>query len=138
MTEEHALHPVMEWVQSTSRKPTIAFDFDGTIIEHAFPAMGPLRPGIRDMMRELREAGAEIVIFTGRCSNAWPGYKEGGREKSKIIVEEFLTLNEVPFDRVDDGTHGKIPADVYYDDKAFLATNDLESDKKGLLNLLRL
>lgn len=136
--DEHPLLSVMKWVESKTRKPTIAFDFDGTIIEHAYPEMGPIRPGIRELMAELRSAGAEIVIFSGRCSNAWPEYKEGSREKAKKELEEFLVLNEIPFDWVDDGSHGKIPADVYYDDKAYLSTRDLEQDKKGLLKFLNL
>lgn len=137
-TPLHYAANIMKWVEAKDRKPTIAFDFDGTIVTHRYPEMGEVRPGMKKMMAELREAGAEIIIFTGRTSNAWPDYKEGDREKAVKEVNAFLVENDVPFDSIEDGTHGKIPADVYYDDKAYRATDDPEADKKGLFEILKL
>lgn len=45
---------------------TIAVDFDGTIVEHAYPAIGPLVPGAIDVLQECISKGAQIILFTVR------------------------------------------------------------------------
>jgi len=44
----------------------ICVDFDGTIVEHRFPEIGPAVPGAIEGLKQLQEAGAEIILWTMR------------------------------------------------------------------------
>lgn len=44
----------------------IGIDFDGTIVEHEFPAIGRPVPGAIDAMLAFQEAGAQLVLWTMR------------------------------------------------------------------------
>lgn len=49
------------------RKPIIyAIDFDGTIVENRFPAIGKLKPEAERFIRELRERGDKWILYTMR------------------------------------------------------------------------
>lgn len=43
-----------------------AIDFDGTIVENRFPAIGKLKPAAECFIRELRERGDKWILFTMR------------------------------------------------------------------------
>lgn len=45
---------------------TICIDFDGTIVEHAYPAIGAPVPLALETMRELQEHGHSLILFTMR------------------------------------------------------------------------
>ena len=45
----------------------IYLDFDGTVVEHAYPALGSDNPGATDVIRALQDAGHEIVLNTMRA-----------------------------------------------------------------------
>lgn len=93
----------------------IAFDFDGTIVENAWPEVGSPRKDIIDAIRYLHSLGMLIVIWT--CREDEP--------KEKAI--KFLNDNAIPFDAINDNLkyrqemYGnntrKIGADLYVDDK---------------------
>jgi hydroxymethylpyrimidine pyrophosphatase-like HAD family hydrolase len=89
----------------------IAVDFDGTVVEHQYPKIGPLKPGAKEALQAFRKAGHKIAIWTCRA----------GKEEKE--VRDFLQSNGIPFDTVnapimgaDLGTR-KIYADLYIDDK---------------------
>lgn len=44
----------------------IAVDFDGTCVEHHFPDTGPDVPGAVEVLRELADAGAHLILWTMR------------------------------------------------------------------------
>ena len=46
-----------------------AIDFDGTVVKHEFPRVGPPVPGAIDGMRELVEGGHEIILYTMRSGD---------------------------------------------------------------------
>jgi hypothetical protein len=43
-----------------------AVDFDGTIVEHKFPEIGPLVPGAVEVLKELTDLGHRLILFTVR------------------------------------------------------------------------
>jgi beta-phosphoglucomutase-like phosphatase (HAD superfamily) len=43
---------------------TIAVDFDGTIVEHAYPEMGALVPGAIEVLKDCVARGSKLVLFT--------------------------------------------------------------------------
>lgn len=44
----------------------IAIDFDGTCVEHRFPAVGKDVPGAVDTLKELVMAGHQLILYTMR------------------------------------------------------------------------
>jgi hydroxymethylpyrimidine pyrophosphatase-like HAD family hydrolase len=90
----------------------IAVDFDGTIVEHRFPKIGKLRSEIVEMMKQEKENGTIIIIWTCR-----KGIFESRMKK-------FLDENDIPYDYINENYPGldfitsrKIYADCYIDDK---------------------
>ena len=93
----------------------IAIDFDGTLCNSQYPALGRPMPGATKVMQELKDAGHYLIIWTCRT---------GDHLRDAI---NWLLEHQIPFDRVNDhspenvaiyGEGGqKIYADVYIDDK---------------------
>lgn len=46
----------------------IVLDFDGTCVDHQFPAVGPDVPGCVDVLRKLTSAGHRLILFTMRSN----------------------------------------------------------------------
>lgn len=121
---------------------TVCVDLDGTIIPWG-PLMGVREafPGVSEMMHMLREAGYRIVILTSRLSEAWWKSEATARHKnldafrSQQIghVIKLLEINDIPYDLV---TSEKVPAEVYFDDKAIRITKDYPLDHAIELFLL--
>ncbi len=93
----------------------IAIDFDGTIVENAFPAIGEMRSGAKKHIKKLRQRGYKIIISTCR---------EGDKATE---AKAYLEARNVPFDAFNEnlpemielygGDCRKISADIYVDDK---------------------
>lgn len=90
----------------------IAVDFDGTVVNHEFPAIGSLKEGAKEALIALKKAGHKIIIWTCRA---------GQHERD---VRAFLLENDIPFDSINNPVMGadlgtrKVYADLYIDDKA--------------------
>lgn len=52
---------------------TLAVDFDGTVVDHAFPAVGAEVPDAADWLRKLVAAGARLVLWTMRSGATLAG-----------------------------------------------------------------
>jgi len=44
----------------------IAIDFDGTLVEHRYPDIGPDVPGAFEWLAKLQNAGAKLILWTMR------------------------------------------------------------------------
>lgn len=44
----------------------VAVDFDGTIVEHQYPKIGPDVPGAFEWLQKLQDAGALLMLWTMR------------------------------------------------------------------------
>jgi len=44
----------------------IAIDFDGTIVDHLFPMVGPAVPGAIESIKELKKQGHTLILYTMR------------------------------------------------------------------------
>lgn len=54
-------------MQSTDKKRyAIAVDFDGTIVEHRYPAIGAEREGAIETLRKLTSEGHKLILWTVR------------------------------------------------------------------------
>ena len=96
-------------------KKTLSVDFDGTICEHQFPGIGPLMPGVREALTELRTKFS-IVISSCRTSKQFGEFQD--RDKYVKDMIEYLDAHDVPYDRIDMGDEGKVVAWRYVDDHA--------------------
>lgn len=93
----------------------LAIDFDGTIVENAWPKIGTMRKDADKYILRLKKAGFTIIIWTCR---------EGKDQEDAI---QFLKDNNIPFDYVNENPQvmkdfysndsRKIGADLYIDDK---------------------
>jgi len=104
---------------SSIPKQTIIFDFDGVIHSYVSGWQGvdvipdPPVPGIKDVIKELRGEGYEVVVVSTRC------YYDGGIE----AIEKYLKRNNIEVDRV---TGEKPPAIVTVDDRAICFSGKAE------------
>lgn len=44
----------------------IAVDFDGTIVDHRYPQIGPFVPGALEALLDLQHAGVKLILWTIR------------------------------------------------------------------------
>jgi hypothetical protein len=51
----------------------IAVDFDGTCVEHSYPDVGKELPGCVVVLRQLVEAGHDLILWTMRCDSESAG-----------------------------------------------------------------
>ena len=51
----------------------ICIDFDGTIVDHRFPDIGPSVPEALEWMKKFQDAGAKLILFTMRSDGSRSG-----------------------------------------------------------------
>ncbi len=93
---------------------TIAVDFDGTIVEHAYPEIGEVKLFAFETLKELQKNNCRLILWTYRT----------GKELEDAVY--FCRENEIEFDAINSNYPGeemnsdvsrKINADIYIDDK---------------------
>jgi hypothetical protein len=92
----------------------IAIDFDGTIVEHAYPQIGKEKLFAFQTLKELDKMGARLILWTFRT----------GKELDEAVAFcrkngiEFYAVNKnYPEEVYDETISRKIDADIYIDDK---------------------
>jgi len=100
----------------------IAIDFDGTIVEHAFPAIGNPLPNAFEVMKTLQDAGHELILNTCREDHPTDTNQKYLTEAVEYCREngiEFISINENrPEDDFREFTlRRKVYADIYIDDR---------------------
>ena len=95
----------------------IAVDFDGTIVDHRFPEIGPFIPGAIEYLKKFKENGATLILWTMRSD---------GGDHGNVLTEAVKTCEEkgIVFDHVNQHaqpwtTSPKVYAHIYIDDSAF-------------------
>lgn len=91
----------------------IAVDFDGTIVEHDFPRIGPEVPGAFHWLRCLQDAGASLMLWTMRSGT----YLDDAVSYCRARDLEFWAVNENP-GQVTWTASRKQYAHLYIDDAA--------------------
>lgn len=95
---------------------TIAVDFDGTIVEHAYPAIGKEIPDAIRTLKYLQSMGHKIILWTVREGTLLEDAVAYCRGKGL----EFYSVNENYFDEPhSDSSRAcrKLTADLYIDDR---------------------
>ena len=72
---------------------TIYLDFDGTVVEHAYPELGALNPRSFALIRKLQNAGHRIILNTYRADLA-DGSLQAAQDFLNDINNELLPITE--------------------------------------------
>ena len=92
----------------------IAVDFDGTIVEHAYPRIGKEMVFAFDTLKALQQKGHRIILWTFRNGDLL----DEAVEYCKSRGIEFYAVNKnYPEEEFDKGISRKIHADVFIDDR---------------------
>jgi len=95
---------------------TIAIDFDGTIVQHRYPAIGKEIFFAFDTLKALQNDGHNLILWTYRHGKCLDEAVEYCRKKGV----EFYAVNSSYSGEENDNTHSrKIYADIYIDDRNF-------------------
>jgi len=131
-------------------KLIIAVDFDGTIVEDAYPGIGKPRLFAFETLKKLQEKGHRLILWTYRSETSLKDAVDFCK-KNGIV---FYAVNKIYEEEVfDDSKSRKIYADLYIDDRNIggvlgwgeiyqMITNeipDMNADKKnkGIFGFLR-
>ncbi|WP_431137218.1 BT0820 family HAD-type phosphatase [Psychroserpens mesophilus] len=95
-------------------KLVIAIDFDGTIVEDAYPKIGKPRIFAFETMKRLQHEGHRLILWTYRSGSklddAVAFCKENG-------ITFYAVNQSFPEEKYDNTVSRKIYADIYIDDR---------------------
>lgn len=92
----------------------VAVDFDGTIVEHRYPAIGEVKLFAFETLKELQKRGFLLILWTFRVGKEL----DEAVEFCKINGVEFYAINKsYPEEIIDESTSRKIDADIFIDDR---------------------
>jgi hypothetical protein len=99
----------------------VAVDFDGTIVENAFPGIGNEIPYAVDTLKYIVSLGHKIILHTCRTNKEIDGHRplEEAVEWCKKHGVELYAVNDNPVDRMKYGAQTKVSADLYIDDRGY-------------------
>ena len=93
---------------------TIAVDFDGTIVEHAYPEIGDEMLFAFETLRALQNKGHRLILWTFRDGK----YLDDAVEYCKVRGIEFYAINKsYPEEEFDLSMSRKIQCDLFIDDR---------------------
>ena len=96
----------------------IAVDFDGTIVDHAYPEIGQPVPGAITWLKRYQELGAKLILFTVRSNDDTLRCLDDAVEYLNNRGINLFGVNENP-DQYHFSSSPKVYANVYIDDAAF-------------------
>ena len=94
----------------------IAVDFDGTIVEHRYPAIGKEILFAFDTLKELQKRKHQIILWTYRAGKE---LDEAIEYCAKRGVEFYAVNKNYPEEQFDETISRKINADLFIDDRNF-------------------
>jgi len=92
----------------------IAVDFDGTIVDHEYPAIGKEKLFAFITLKELQKRGALLILWT---------FREGAELQEAVDfcrqsgIEFYAVNRNYPEEQWSDNTPRKINVDIFVDDK---------------------
>ena len=95
-------------------KLIIAVDFDGTIVEDAYPGIGEPRIFAFETLKRLQQDGHRLILWTYRCNNKL----DDAVEFCRLQGIEFYAVNKsFPEEDFNGDVSRKIMADLFIDDR---------------------
>jgi hypothetical protein len=92
----------------------IAVDFDGTIVEHAYPEIGKEKLFAFLTLRELNKKGVRLILWTFRTGKELEDAVEYCRKNG---VEFYAINKNYPEEIYNETVSRKIDVDIFIDDK---------------------
>lgn len=117
----------------------ICVDFDGTIVDHAFPEVGNIKPYAAAALMALKHKGYRLVLWT--CRSPIDITKTEGVPQRNFLKEsvDFCTAQGIEFEAINANVPGlgfeampKVYANIYIDDRAYKAKIDWEEIGRNL------
>ena len=92
----------------------LAIDFDGTIVDDAYPGIGKAKTFAFETLKKLQSEGYRLILWTYRHGKSLEDAVEFCRSNGL----EFYAVNKnYPEEKSEDGTSRKLNADIYIDDR---------------------
>lgn len=92
----------------------LAIDFDGTIVEHRYPAIGRIRPFAFETLKALQAKHHQLILWSHRSGKELQEAVEFCRSHGL----EFYAVNKnYPEETWNENDSRKILADIYIDDR---------------------
>ncbi|MCF6186726.1 MAG: hypothetical protein L3J49_04525 [Desulfobulbaceae bacterium] len=97
----------------------IFVDFDGTVVDHRYPAVGAPVPGAIAWLKKLQRHGAKIILYTMRANSGEAGNVL--QDATQYMETNGISLYGVNRNPDQDSwtSSPKAYADIYIDDSAF-------------------
>jgi hypothetical protein len=95
-------------------KLIIAVDFDGTIVEDAYPKIGKPRIFAFETLQRLQNDGHRLILWTYRCG---PRLEEAVTFCKNNGIEFYAVNHSFPEEEFDHNKSRKIYADLFIDDR---------------------
>jgi len=92
----------------------IAVDFDGTIVEHCYPAIGKPKLFAFETLKEFQKKGFLLILWTFRAGKELDEAVDFCRNNG---IEFYAVNKNYPEEVMDESTSRKIDADIFIDDK---------------------
>lgn len=92
----------------------IAVDFDGTLVEHRYPAIGKEILFAFETLRELQKQQHQLILWTIRTGKELDEAVEFCRERG---IEFYAVNKSYPEEKFDENSSRKINADLFIDDR---------------------
>ena len=102
----------MKMIDENSK--TIAIDFDGTIVEHAYPDIGIEMLFAFETLKALQEKGHILILWTFRYGKELDEAVEFCRQKG---IEFYAVNKNYPEEEWNNDISRKIQADIFIDDR---------------------
>ncbi|MCF8373181.1 MAG: hypothetical protein K9H64_16295 [Bacteroidales bacterium] len=92
----------------------IAVDFDGTVVEHKYPAIGEEMLFAFETLKQLQKQGHQLILWTFRAGNSLEEAVKYCRDNG---IEFYAVNKSYPEEVFDDTISRKIDADLFIDDR---------------------
>lgn len=98
----------------------VAVDFDGVLCRDKFPEIGAPNYGVVSLVREIIDAGHEVVLWTCRADDRLTEAVEWCHDRGLhfCAVNDNAPSNKVKYEKEYPNGTRKVFADVYMDDKS--------------------
>ena len=98
----------------SSKKPVLAIDFDGTIVENKYPDIGKPKLFAFETLKKLQKEGYVLILWT---------YRDGDRLQEAVDyckkngIEFYAVNKSYPEEVYTESISRKINADIFIDDR---------------------
>jgi len=98
----------------SSKQPVLAIDFDGTIVDNKYPAIGKPKLFAFETLKKLQEKGFVLILWTYRSGRSLQESVEFCRQEG---IEFYAVNKSYPEEDYSEDISRKINADFFIDDR---------------------